>query len=54
MTDTRDWSIEGQKDPPRVRPDWSAVNVPSLHGVVVKEITNVLATNGYLTEVLAA
>ena len=51
MTGIGDWSIQGQKDSPRVRPDWSAVNVPSLHGVVVKEIANVLATNGYLTEV---
>jgi dTDP-4-dehydrorhamnose 3,5-epimerase len=51
MTDTRDWSIEGPKDSPRVRPDWSAVNVPAIDGVVVKEIANVLATNGYLTEV---
>ncbi len=49
MTET--WSINGEKDPMVVKPDWSPANPPEMEGVVARQIANVLTKNGYLTEV---
>jgi dTDP-4-dehydrorhamnose 3,5-epimerase len=51
MGGNSDWSIEGVKDDQLVRSDWSAVDVAAIHGVVTRQVTNVLAGNGYLTEI---
>jgi dTDP-4-dehydrorhamnose 3,5-epimerase len=51
MIGTQEWSIHGLKDVARVRPDWTAVNLPAIDGVVIKDVANVVTENGYLTEI---
>lgn len=45
------WSIQGEKDPEVVRPDWSPAHPPQMDGVVARQVANVLTGNGYLTEI---
>jgi len=49
-----DWSIVGEKDRQLVRSDWSPVGDAAIDGVVAKQIANVLAAGGYLTEIWRA
>jgi dTDP-4-dehydrorhamnose 3,5-epimerase len=48
---TADWSLVGPKDRQLVGPDWAPTNPIRIEGVVAKHIMNVLAADGYLTEI---
>jgi len=45
------WGVRGTKDAQLVRSDWQPAEQPQLEGVEARLISNVLADNGYLTEV---
>jgi len=49
-----DLSITGDKDSQLVRSDWEPVGQPTIEGVVAKQVANVIAAGGYLTEMWRA
>jgi dTDP-4-dehydrorhamnose 3,5-epimerase len=45
------WTVTGPRDPQLVRADWNPVEPIGIDGVNAKQITNVLTSDGYLTEI---
>jgi dTDP-4-dehydrorhamnose 3,5-epimerase len=48
---TADWSLVGPRDRQLVGADWVPTNAVPIDGVVTKRMSNVLAADGYLTEI---
>jgi dTDP-4-dehydrorhamnose 3,5-epimerase len=45
------WSVRGERDPQLVRSDWTPEGQEVIDGVRTFQMSNVLAGNGYLTEI---
>ena len=50
-TDVAEWNFSGTKDIQTTHANWNLAVTPHIHGVEMKQITNVLTDDGTLTEI---